>query len=522
MSGVAARAATIAAAVESAVRREPVWIVATPLLVWLSWPTFAALHGRWLDYGYQHGHLVLGLCAWLVVDECRRAPLPAARASAWGLACLAVAGCGVVAGNAVAAQLVAEMLLPLVWIGAVWALAGWPRARRLAAPLAYLYFAVPMWDALNGSLQALTVVVVSAWLRTADVPAFIEGNFIHLPSGTFEVAGGCSGLHYVVVGAALGALLGLLNHDRWRPRIVLVAIAVGLSVFANWARVFVIVLAGHLTQMQHFLVVQDHYYFGWVLFLVLLSPLMYADRRLQDVAMAVRPQPSAGAEPSGPLSRAIAVVALMMIGFGGWFGQHVQAELERASYSPQITLVPAEGWLRADEWRDGRRPVFGAASSDDSAWLSNGVDRIGVYVASYPKQQQEHEVVHYANRPEGSAAVVVASTRRSIPIAGGGIAPFRELEVIDDDGARRLVWLQMRIAGMEAAHDVEAKLLQVGGLFIGRHDAQVVVLTAACAEDCAGARRSLTDYAARSDARFYTCAQRGPEMFSQAHDRSCD
>src|SRR5690606_8871863 len=99
-----------------------------------------------------------------------------------------------VAAQASSTPAAAQLAMPLAWIGTVWALTGARTARRFALPLGFFYFATPVWHLATDALQALTVAVVSTVVRVAGMPAFVEGNFIHLPSGTFEVEGGCAGL----------------------------------------------------------------------------------------------------------------------------------------------------------------------------------------------------------------------------------------------------------------------------------------------------------------------------------------
>src|SRR5690606_25050605 len=84
--------------------------------------------------------------------------------------------------------------------------------------------------------------------------------------GTIEIESGCSGLHYFVVGLALAVLYGEANRLSWRGRLRVAALGAGLAMLANWARIYVIVVLGHGTKMQHYLVAVDHYWFGWGLF----------------------------------------------------------------------------------------------------------------------------------------------------------------------------------------------------------------------------------------------------------------
>ena len=51
----------------------------------------------------------------------------------------------------------------------------------------------------------------------------------HVPAGSLEIAGGCSGLHFFIVGVAIAALYGELNRDSLRTRVQLVALAALLA-----------------------------------------------------------------------------------------------------------------------------------------------------------------------------------------------------------------------------------------------------------------------------------------------------
>ena len=42
----------------------------------------------------------------------------------------------------------------------------------------------------------------------------------------------------------------------------------------NWCAFFIIVVAGHLTDMQHHLVTDEHYSFGWYMFAGMMADLL--------------------------------------------------------------------------------------------------------------------------------------------------------------------------------------------------------------------------------------------------------
>lgn len=295
-------------------------LVGLGLLVWFSLYTIRILHPVWLEaVDYSHGYLILILTGWLFFMELRREPLAPFAPSLPGLACLFALVLAMVVGLASTTLSIAAAALPALWMAAIWAAAGPKNARRFALLLTYLYIAMPIWSFLVEPLRRLTVLVVTGWIRAANLPAYIEGNLIHVPSGTFEVQGGCAGLRYAIVAVALAAFGNLLSRRRWAPSALLMAVALLLALVGNWVRVFITVAVGQAEVQNLFtVVVRDHHtFFGWLLFAVFMIPLFYVDRILQPgSAAAATPAVSPGTVAVGRLGGAYAACALLALGIG--------------------------------------------------------------------------------------------------------------------------------------------------------------------------------------------------------------
>jgi EpsI family protein len=475
---------------------------------WFSAPTLVVLHEQWLGSELEHGYVVVLACVWLIARAVRAAPLVPLSTNPASVLVVVAAVCGMLAARASSILLAEQALLPILWIATLYAVVGTRNAQRFVLPICYLYFAIPVWDVLNDPLRMLTVRVVSMWLRLADVPAFMDGDLIHIPSGVFEIAGGCSGSNYLVVGLSLASLLGLLNHDAWRPRLVLFLTGLVLALCTNWLRVFTIIVAGHMTEMRHFLVSDSHYTFGWLLFLaVCVVPLLLVDHWLRGRWAA--PAPSAASSVAPWRARVASAVCATAIA-GAWSGNRLavaRGAVDSGTTTVALGAPAVPGWRIIGDWRDTRRPVFAASSGEAAAWYASGPDQVGAYVANYSHQRQEAEVVGYGNRPEGANAAVLARAERVVRAASGTDIPIAELEVDDGGDDRRLVWLALQVAGRDASGELEAKMLQVLGAFTGRFDAQAVVLTAECAADCAAARDVLDRFLAEAIQHFYVCAR---------------
>jgi EpsI family protein len=479
----------------------PVAVVAVPLLALLAtlWP---ALHFVWVERSaYSHGYLVLGICLYLGYRELRRGVDAPRQPSLVGFGVLAGLVVVAAAGRAADVALATQFAIPGIALAALWAAAGWAFAKRFWLPAAYAIFAIPFWDSINELLRTMTVGVVSWMTRQSAIPAFIEGNTIRIPSGTFVVEGGCSGLHYLIVACALSVLYGVLTFERWLPRLYALGFGIVLALVANWIRVFVVIVAGHVTEMQHYLVTVDHYYFGWILFFVVFAPLLLFGRHLDALAPA-RPSPTlasrAAAAPRSPSSHNSYVVATGLLLAAGTALSALANARPEAPAETLKTALPAQidGWTREGGWDGGSRPRFGGADAEGTGRYALAGSHVSVFWARYVVQRQGKEVVIYSNLPSGENASVVARATARVEPTSGKPASLAELEVVDPDGTRRMVWYGYEIAGRRTADPVRAKLYQVVGAFRGRWDAQVIVASSACAPDCGGARKSLARWMA--------------------------
>jgi len=184
------------------------------------------------------------------------------------LALLALGGCTLawlVCYRASIQDLHITIFPAIFWLAATVAF-GLRMGLLLAFPVAFFYFAVPSWSQLGNPLQELTVFALRGFFWLTGPKVLISGDTLHIPNGSFVIEGGCSGLHFMIVGLAVAALHGELRRDPWGVRIVQLALMAILVLLANWVRVYTIIEAGYLTDMHSYLVSVSHYWFGWGVF----------------------------------------------------------------------------------------------------------------------------------------------------------------------------------------------------------------------------------------------------------------
>lgn len=137
-------------------------------------------------------------------------------------------------------------LIPVL-SGAVLAMNGWTVVRRLAFPLFFVLFMLPLpgviVDALTGPLKQGVSEIAEELLFGAGYPIARSGVMLTIGPYQLLVADACSGLHSLVSITAMGLLyLYLIGHRNMARNAVLVATLPTIAIAANVVRVIVLVL----------------------------------------------------------------------------------------------------------------------------------------------------------------------------------------------------------------------------------------------------------------------------------------
>lgn len=150
---------------------------------------------------------------------------------------------------------------------------------KVIFPSLFLIFLVPVWGIITPYLQALSTTAVSFIMSYSGIPTYVEGNLISIPSGVFEIAGGCSGLRYLIVSLAISSLFIFLNVKKYSHGFWFLTIAIIGALITNWIRIAALISIGHFTNMESELM-KDHNDFGWYLYIPFLISLFYFGHRL--------------------------------------------------------------------------------------------------------------------------------------------------------------------------------------------------------------------------------------------------
>ena len=465
------------------------------------WPSAQVLAGLWSDTEnrtYTHGYLILAATLWLIFADRKgfeSAPVAAERRALVPL--LLVSGAWLVFWRA-GLQDLHLFLLPIIALGAALATLGWAVARRLVFPIALLYFALPLWGQVNGILQGLTVKAMSALIWATGLPALISGNLVQVPAGTFEIAEGCSGLHFFIVGLATAALQGRLLAHPLTLRLIGLALMGTLAIVANWARVFTIIVAGYATDMRSFLVTVDHYWFGWGVFVVAVAVFIWISGRLERTRLGKSisgPEPEAQAVAGDGSSLASVAAAMVCMSILPLVAYLADSGRQRLPSTVSIALPEARGGWGGSQSAEpsGWTPEFHGATADFRSTYTNATGTsVEAFGAAYLTQRQGVELVAYNNSALGETGTYRVIDEQVVRVAG---EPWVETRLDDGNGSVALVWTQYRIGTSIFARPHLSQIWYGLTALFSSPVSSVFAIRTTCHDGCERARAELQAFA---------------------------
>lgn len=403
-------------------RALPVFVVlaAAAAAIWPSWP---ALVDTWqFTADYRHGDaLMLLLTVWIFVRALAPPPAQPRVSPLAAAVLLTVLAAWLVAYRAASSIGQQVMIPPILW-AAVWLGCGWSVALRTAAPLACLYFAIPVWEFLVPSLQHLAAAVTESGLGLAGVPVSIDGTTVTIPEGSFQIAEGCAGKRYLIASLTIAALFAGASGMAALRTVTYLIVTAALALVMNWIRIMIVIYAGHETEMTHYFVAREHVSLGWALFAVLVVLVCLAGRWLAGPAALSALRSESGAAATAGVARSRALVGLRQPAILATLlvlclpmAAVLYAHYALAGPLPVPMDLPVgaalQGWRGPLDPDPSWSPRYAGASSQRRASYRDAAGAVELYVAEYQRQRLDAKLIRSANSllPDDWQLIGVAS-----------------------------------------------------------------------------------------------------------------
>lgn len=211
------------------------------------WPTIQSMVDVWgSSRTFAHGFLVLPVVGYLVWsfrhEVLSLMPAPSAM-GVLALLVMATVWAGARLSNVLWLQQAAVVaFLP----GLVWTIFGTEIVRRLAWPLGFLVFLLPVGTSLEPWLQDITAWLILRGLDLSGISYVYQGRFITVGPAVWEVAPDCGGLRYLLPGLSLAYAFAVLTYREPARRLLFLAFCAGALMIANGIRAYGIIVGNHV------------------------------------------------------------------------------------------------------------------------------------------------------------------------------------------------------------------------------------------------------------------------------------
>ena len=211
-------------------------------------PIIAAAAQQWIvNDNYAHGFFIFPVSIfllWMRKEEIRAAPR---KPEAWGMLLIPLGLAGAMASDLLQIKYVGMWSLIPTLAGGILALHGRQLWKTVQFPVWFLLFAAPIPNSflghVTGQIQWYSTTGAALIMGTLGYPVLQDGNVLHVPGATLEVANACSGFHKLISLLAFSAIYGYLFLETPGKRILLVLLAFPIALLVNVLRISSLVAA---------------------------------------------------------------------------------------------------------------------------------------------------------------------------------------------------------------------------------------------------------------------------------------
>lgn len=455
-------------------------LVSIVLLILLYASSLPAFYSIWTDDnnpGYSHGPILLLVVVYLLFKQWRIVHRQLLLQLSWfgtmGLFAVSLLWGLARLGNI---QIVELLSVIFMLVMLFWALLGIRQSRVFILPILLLLLAVPTWDFLNIYLRTFAAASVPQILSAVGIPAVRDGFDMIVPAGVFTVDAGCSGLNQFIVACVISLLYSYLIKANVRLGLLLLGIAMILAVVANILRITIVVSAGQLTEMQHYLVTREHVSLGWVVFALVMLIFFTLSARLERFCVGLGSTPTSASahvpigdasdRRTGTRSRIVAF-GMLIPGLLGMLAGPLLVYICRAKpIETGVAHWPSAvaGWV-AKPYSEDWKPVFrGADLQYSMIYEDSALNTVYLHAFHYIQQTQGKEAVSDAN---DISDAFWRETLLAVGDQGLSELSVREHKLRSSIGRERIVWSWYYVDGMRIADPRTAKIKNIIGILKG-------------------------------------------------------
>lgn len=471
-----------------------VCLTLTILVLILYQSTLTSIYDLWVTSDvdkYKHGLILLGVSGYFFYRSWQSTQGTLyLQPSLIGLALLVSASFAWFLAQIANVAVLQQALFIFILLFLLWAILGYTNMRRLAFPILMLLCAIPVLEIIIHVewLQKATAVVVTGLLEMTGFTTYREDVLIYVPAGTFHVADDCAGMRKLVVAVSIAVIYAGLNQFRWVTTLSYMVLTAVFAFFINVIRIYIVVLAGQLTEMQHYFIQVEHNTLGWVLFGIFMFLFVFlSDRYLSNRGETKdeqsKPQETvtlssdshiASGRISARLGIAVALVGLTV-------GPALAHFTSRGDVPSEIVLkIPSQ----INEWQfqqsrvDNYRPSINSPDAVTEGCYADAEGKpVCSYLGYYWNEKQGKELISELNKVyDGKQWNPVKTPQHDTAFVNPSLQ-VRETLIRSTIGKEKLVWHWYYLAGTRTSNAGWAKGLGIWAELTGQRGSSVFIVS---------------------------------------------
>ena len=371
----------------------------TCLIYFQTWSGLVSIWAR--SETFAHGFIVIPISLWLVWQKKELHPyLHPSQPSLTGLTFVLLNGFLWLLASLINALVIEQYALIGILVASIWFFLGNETSKKLIFPLAFLYFMVPVGEALLPYLMKFTADFTVYLLRKTGLSVYREGMQFTLVSGQWSVVEACSGLRYLLATITLGTIYAYITYSKTYKRVIFILLSIIVPIIANGFRAYMIVMIGHLSGMK-LAVGIDHLIYGAIFFAFIIFIMFYIGAYWRDPDSEIvneHKTKTSTTSYSTKQNSQLAIILLICLSIwpisSHWLQSHYHAQTDIPQWPP---FTQNEDWqeVKAPEW--GWRPKFESAVNDELKYYKNKDHIVGLYQANFGDEKQGSELVNSNN-----------------------------------------------------------------------------------------------------------------------------
>jgi exosortase A len=477
------------------------WALAVALTVFLLalttavfWSTAASAVVLWASRSaYNHGFLIIPISLYLIWDKRHLLRAIEPRPFYPGLLVIFASALAWLIAHSTNILEGEHFALVGMFQGIVMTVFGLALYRAMILPMTFLWLMVPTGTIFYGVLQKIATVISVFLLKITGIPVFSEGVQVEVPSATYIIAPGCSGLNFILTGLAMSLLYAYIMYTGLRKRLIAIGVMLFVALIANAFRIYFIIALAEWTDRKVD-IVDDHLLYGWGFFAVILALMGWFGMRYADPVKPMRTDRPAAPVRLRPLLVASVVVLIGVLSapfyssaFIGKTRSEARVEIFQPIDEVWSTFYSGSRW--APGFRNANGELRGRIDADP---------QIEIYLAYYASQWPGHELIANGNVVYDQDFWRQASVEtRSIETPAGKVDfNFVRVRSLTSD---RLVAYTYWVGGEYSASALQAKVNQaLASLLRKRPDAAVIAVSLPMERDIEATTSLLIDYLSKT------------------------